>query len=203
MVTIGITGGIGSGKSTVAKLWGSLGAYVLNADDLAKKMMSENDQIREEIIAAFGKKSYNDDGSLNRLYLAEEAFAKGRAPELNQIVHPRIPEEAKRIMAQAKKEGYTMFVYEAALLLQKGRPKYLDYVVLVLTDKDKRLERVMGRDDASQQEIMDRMNMQQDFSELMELADILIDNNGSLKELKMKAGQYYQVLTESEPDIKR
>lgn len=203
MVTIGITGGIGSGKSTVAELWESLGAYVLNADDLAKRMMTEDPQVREEIVSAFGQQAYRNDGSLNRLYLAEEAFNKGRVQELNNIVHPRIPAETKRIMEQAAQEGYPAFVYEAALLLQKGRPEYLDYIVLVLADKQKRLQRVMERDATDRQSVTDRMGKQQDFGDLRHLADVIIENNGTLQELKSKAGQYYQVLTESEPDIKK
>lgn len=202
MITIGITGGIGSGKSTVAELWRSLGAYVLHADDVAKRLMVEDPEIRKEIVAAFGRQAYHKDGSLNRVYLAEEAFAKGKVRQLNTIVHPRIPAETKRIMDWAEREGYPVFIYEAALLLQKGRPDYLDYIVLVLADEQKRLRRVISRDETDRQSVADRMDKQQDFSRLKHLADVIIENNGTLHELKSKAGQYYKVLTESKPDKK-
>jgi dephospho-CoA kinase len=203
MVKIGITGGIGSGKSTIAKLWKSLGAYVLNADDLAKQLMVERPEIKSKIIETFGEESYLPDGSLNRTYLAGEAFGRGRVQELNQIVHPYLPGEVKKIMQRAEKEGYPAFVYEAALLLQHSKPDYLDCVVLVLADREQRVSRVMARDDTTREAVADRMEKQQNFQDLRHKADLIIDNDGTLSELKSKAGQYYQVLVESEPDVKR
>src|SRR5699024_1122276 len=155
-------------------------------------------QIRKEIVSVFGRQAYHKDGSLNRSYLAEEAFKKGKVQELNNIVHPRIPAETTRAMDLAEREEYPAFVYEAALLLQKGRPEHLDYIVLVLADEQKRLQRVMNRDAADKQSVIDRMNKQQDFSNLKHRADVVIENNGTLQELKSKAEQYYKVLIESE-----
>lgn len=192
MVKVGITGGIGSGKTAVCKIWQSLGAYILNADDLAKKIMSSNPQIKKEIQQTFGVESYQEDGSLNREYLAEQAFESGRVEELNRIVHPRIPGESQKIMEKAEKEGYDVFVYEAALLLQNVRPSNLDYIVLVLADREQRLQRVQQRDGSDREEILNRMKSQQNFEELKDKADIIIYNNGTLEALERRAVDVYR-----------
>lgn len=196
MVKVGITGGIGSGKSTFCNILQSFGAQVLNADDLAKEIMTRDKDVRKEIIKVFGENSYRSDGSLNRRYLAEEAFNKGRVEELNSIVHPRIPVAVSHIMKDAEEEGVQVFVYEAALLLQNLRPDYLDYIILLIADEQKRVERVQQRDDTKENQVMDRIKNQQNFEKLKHLADIVITNNGSLKELKEQAEHiYYDILT--------
>lgn len=196
MVKVGVTGGIGSGKTVFCNVFQKLGAYVLNADDLAKKIMAENTTVKKDIINTFGEKSYKKDGSLNRKFLAEQAFKNDRVEELNEIVHPHIPKTASGIMAKAEKEGYDVFVYEAALLLQNLRPDSLDYVVLLLADKEKRINRVQERDRVKKELVIDRMQHQQNFEELTHLADIVIENNGTLEELEVKAEKvYYEILT--------
>lgn len=196
MVKVGITGGIGSGKTVFCNIFESHGAYVLNADELAKNIMVENPSVKKEIIDTFGAKSYKKDGSLNREYLAEQAFNKDRVEELNDIVHPRIPKTASQLMNKAEKEGFDVFVYEAALLLQNLRPENLDYVILLLADREKRIRRVQERDGVKKELVIDRMQHQQNFEELTHLADIVIENNGTLEELEAKAEKvYYEILT--------
>lgn len=191
MLKIGITGGIGSGKTTICNIWQSLGAYVLNADDLAKEIMVSDPEVKQKIMEAFGDESYHHDGSLNRTYLADEAFAKSRVQELNAIVHPAIPKATQEIMEKAERKGTEVFVYEAALLLQNLRPENLDKVVLVLSDSAKRVERVAERDDVKEQKVLDRINNQQNFEELTDQADVIIRNNGTLKDLKEKSTEIY------------
>lgn len=195
MIKVGVTGGIGSGKTTVCNIFQQHGAYILNADDLAKKIMSEDETVRKEIIHTFGEQSYREDGSLNREYLADQAFRNGRVEELNSIVHPRIPEAAEKIMQKAVKQGYEVFVYEAALLFQNLRPNELDYIILVLADTNKRVKRVTERDNVNEDKVLDRIRKQQNFEEFEHLADIVIENNGTLKELKDQAERvYYEIL---------
>lgn len=192
MVTVGITGGIGSGKSTVCEIWRQQGAYVLNADVLAKEIMATDPQVKKELIATFGERTFFEDGTLNRDYLAEEAFGRSRVAQLNNIVHPRMPQAASKKMQEARKEGREVFVYEAALLLENLEPGVLDYIVLVLADRERRIERVHQRDDLSVPEIEQRMEKQRNFEEVSEQADFIIRNNGSLEELKKKANDVYQ-----------
>lgn len=197
MITVGITGGIGSGKTTVCREWEKLGAYVLYADDLAKKLMNTDPEIRKDITRAFGSDSYREDGSLNRAHLTEEAFRKGRVKELNAIVHPRVYKASRKLREQAKAQGYKVFVKEAALLLQHGRPEGLDRLVLVLADRGKRVQRVMERDRADEHLVQNKMRKQQDFDELRHLADYILENNGTLQELRRKARCLYHKLEKS------
>ncbi len=195
MIRVGVTGGIGSGKTTLCKVFQNHGAYLLNADNLAKKLMRENPEIREKLIGTFGKESYKEDGSLNREYLAEQAFGNDRVEELNAIVHPAIPKAAEAIMEKAAAEGYEMFVYEAALLLQNLRPDELDYIIIVLADETTRVDRVQKRDKVERELVLDRMEKQQDFESLTHLADRVVYNNGTLEEFKQKADElYYEIL---------
>lgn len=192
MIKIGITGGIGSGKTTFCKEWEKLGAFILYADDFAKQLMQEDAELREKIKQAFGDESYDADGNLNRPYLAREAFEKGRVEELNQLVHPVLWERTAELAEQKEKEGIEVFAKEAAILLQNGRPENLDYVVIVMADEEQRIERTLVRDQASEKEISDRMEKQPDFDSLTHLADFIVLNNGALNELREKAREIFK-----------
>lgn len=192
MVTVGITGGIGSGKSTVCRFWSEMGAYILNADDLAKQVMVNDPAVREELTDTFGAASFSEDGSLNREHLAVEAFRNHRVEELNAIVHPRLPAASKQKMEEAELRGCEVFVYEAALLLENLKPGRLDYIVLVLADENQRLERVRERDNAGEAEVERRINSQRDFEKAVGRADFVIRNNGTLQDLKRKSENIFK-----------
>lgn len=194
MIKIGITGGIGSGKTTFCREWEKLGVHVVYADDFAKELMNEDQDLRENIIKVFGKDSYDKDGNLNRPYLAEEAFAKNRVEELNALVHPVLREKLKEYARQKEREGVNIFAYEAAILLNEGRPEGLDYVIIVTADEAQRLKRTANRDQASTKEIQHRMDKQPDFEELFHLADFVIENSGTEKELQKKAEEILQTI---------
>lgn len=192
MVKVGVTGGIGSGKSTVCRVWSELGAFVLYADELAKELMVTHPEIREQLVETFGEHTFLEDGSLNRAYLAREAFEKGRVDELNTIVHPKIPGATRKKMNEAEQQGYDVFVYEAALLLENLQEGMWDYVVLVLADEEHRLQRVTERDKTTPAEVKKRINKQRNFEKATGHADFVIRNNGTLKELKKKAEVIYE-----------
>ena len=195
MISVGITGGIGSGKSTVARTWESLGAEVVFADDLAKELMQADPVLRQNLTDTFGEQTFNPDGSLNKPHLIEEAFHKNRVEELNSIVHPAIHKEIQSQIARAEEAGIKLFAYEAAILLNNGRPDYLDVVVLVTSNRKKRLARVSERDSVDERDVAARMAKQPDFSTLTHLADHVIENNGSLDDLREKsAGLYYKLI---------
>lgn len=191
MITVGVTGGIGSGKTTVCKEWEKLGAKVVYADDLAKELMVKDNRLRESLIEAFGEDTYHTDGRLNRPHLIRQAFEEGKVEELNQLVHPAVARKFVEISNEAIKAGEKMVVEEAALLLNNGRPENLDLVVIVRSDREDRLERVSKRDSVSKKKVMDRDENQPDFNNLTHLADYTIENNGTLEELRKKSIQLY------------
>ncbi len=188
MIRVGVTGGIGSGKTTLCKELERLGAFVVYADDLAKKLMVEDEELVKNIKSVFGDEAYHSDEALNREYLAQEAFEKGRVTELNRLVHPVLWKKVEEISAQKEREGVDVFVKEAAILLQNGRPEDLDYVVLVEADEQQRTERVVERDNSDRKKVEGRISAQQDFSTLRDLADFVVTNDEGVTELKEKAG---------------
>ncbi len=194
MITVGVTGGIGSGKTTVCKEWEKLGAKVVYADDLAKELMVTDEKLKKSLITAFGDETYHADGKLNRPHLIRHAFEEERVEELNELVHPAVARKFLEISQQAAKDGEKMVVEEAALLLNRGRPEYFDVIVIVTSDEEDRLERVIRRDGVSKEKVLDRAEKQPDFKELTHLADYTIKNNGSLEELKVKSVQLYQTI---------
>lgn len=187
MIRVGITGGIGSGKTTICRVWESLGAYIIYADELAKTIMVEHSTVITSIKKTFGQAAYNQDGSLNRAYLAQKAFGEGRVEELNAIVHPEVFRESAALMQGAENRGYPMAVREAAILLQYGRPHDLEVVVLVLSDSEARSERVRQRDHTSPAAVYARMAHQPLYESYIPLADYVVYNQGTLEELKQKA----------------
>ncbi|TVQ67950.1 MAG: dephospho-CoA kinase [Balneolaceae bacterium] len=192
MITVGITGGIGSGKSTFAGEWEKLGARVFYADDQAKRLMVSDPVLIRKLKGTFGKDTFLPDGELHREHLIREAFQKGRVEELNALVHPVVKDEFRRFCDQAREDGIELAAYEAALLLKSGRPEELDLVVLLLSHKDVRLERVSRRDETTVAAAEARDRVQPDFETLASDADIVIQNNGSREELTVKAAELYR-----------
>ena len=194
MVRVGITGGIGSGKSTICRTWQQEGAFVIYADELAKSIMTHDPEVVNAIKLAFGVDAYLQDGTLNRPWLARQAFADNRVGELNAIVHPAVYRESDRLMQQAEDVGYPMAVREAAILLQNGRPNDLDTVVLVLAQRNSRIERVSRRDGIPLESVMNRMQAQPDYERYVPISDIVIRNDGTLSELEDTARRIYHQL---------
>lgn len=194
MITAGLTGGIGSGKSTVAQELENLGAKVVYADNLAKELMRTETSLQKKLSKAFGEQTYHSDGSLNKPHLIKEAFHNNRVDELNKIVHPAIREQSKRMIEAAREKGEKLFVYEAAVLLNQGRPSYLDKVILVTADKELRIKRVMERDNVSRDEVVARMKKQPDFDNMRNMADIVIENNSSESALILRTRELFNSL---------
>lgn len=194
MITAGVTGGIGSGKTAFCKELEKLGAFVIYADDFAKELMQQDEELRQQIKQTFGEESYTAAGQLNRAYLAEEAFQKGRVEELNNLVHPLLWKRLNALAEKKKKEGVQLFVIEAAILLNKGRPDFFDYVILIQSGKELRTKRVMKRDKAQKNQVLDRMKKQPNFEQLSHLSDFEVYNDGTLADLKNKAGEVFREL---------
>ncbi len=174
MLRVGLTGGIGSGKSTVAKIFEVLGIPVYYADDAAKRLMNEDEELKKSIITHFGKESYIND-QLNRPYIASLVFNnKEKLDLLNFLTHPATIRDANQWMNR-QNSPYT--IKEAALIFESGAAEYLDHVIGVFTPVPLRLQRIMQRDKITQEEVQQRMNRQIDEDIKMRLCDTVLIND--------------------------
>lgn len=176
---VGITGGIGSGKSMVAKIFALLGIPIYDADTEAKKLMTSDEVLMQSIVQAFGEGSYHKDGSLNRAYLAQHVFNNsGSTTLLNSLVHPRV-----RIHYQNWTQEHAVFPYvikEAALIYESGSYKQLDKVIAVYAPKSLRIDRTLKRDpQRTKEEVEAIIAKQWDDAIKMEKADYVIYNDDS------------------------
>jgi len=174
MLKIGLTGGIGSGKSTVARIFEVLGIPVYYADEAAKKLMTENEELKIAIINTFGKDAYNN-GNLNREYIAGQVFNDPEKLQfLNSLVHPATIKDAFEWF-QNQEAPYV--IKEAALIFESGSNKDLDYIIGVRSPIDIRIRRAMNRDNISEEQVRDRINKQMDEEEKLQLCHYVIVND--------------------------
>ena len=172
-MTIGLTGGIGSGKSTVAKVLESMGYPVFYSDTAAKDLMNSDRRLQIDIMHHFGDSAYIN-GQLNRAYLAEKIFTNPEDKEvLNQLIHPRVREAFTRF---AKNSEAELVFNEAAILFETGAYSNFDKTILVTAPVETRIERVMKRDNASREEVQNRMANQWSDDRKIPLADYLLSN---------------------------
>ena len=189
---IGITGGIGSGKSSVSKIIEKAGYTVLNADDIAKQIMVEDESVRELIISNFGQDSYTDKG-LNTSHVSSLAFSSTvNVNILNSIVHPPMVAKINELMNDELKNNKIVFV-DAALIYEAEVDAILDHVLLVTADEKTRISRIQERDKISEENIRRRMKFQMPENEKENLADFIIKNNSTEIELEQKTKMFLLV----------
>jgi dephospho-CoA kinase len=176
MLKIGITGNIGSGKTTVSKIFEVLGIPVFYADEAAKNVMTTDEILIAEIKAAFGASSYFNDGSLNRKHIANIVFNdNGQLDKLNSIVHPAVFRTFDTWVADIKDVPYVM--KEAALLFESSSYKMCDKTIMVDAPLELRIKRVMQRDGFSREEILSREARQFSEEKKVAMADFVIKND--------------------------
>jgi dephospho-CoA kinase len=174
MIRVGLTGGIGSGKTTVARIFELLGISVYYADDAAKRIMNEDVELKTVIQKQFGKEAY-DNGGLNRAYLSAKVFTDPFQLEiLNSLVHPATIRDAAEWMNR-QKAPYT--IKEAALIFESGSSELLDYVIGVYAPSQLRIKRTMERNHLDYDEVKQRMEKQLDENLKMKLCDFVIYND--------------------------
>lgn len=175
MLKVGITGGIGSGKTTVCKVFETLGIPVYYADDEAKKLMQHNREVVAGIRSLFGAKAYDADGVLDRAFLARQVFDdREKLDKLNAIVHPAT---IKASMEWAEKQTSPYVLKEAALMFESEAFHYVDKVIGVFAPVTLRLHRTMKRDNSTKEEVLKRMENQMDEEVKMRLCDFIIYND--------------------------
>jgi dephospho-CoA kinase len=188
---IGLTGGIGSGKTTVAQLFSELGVPIYIADTEAKKLMDSSKVIRRKLVALLGEDAYSGT-KLNRKFVADKIFNdKFLLDAVNAVVHPKVAAHFKKWVSKQKA---TYVIKEAAILFENGSYKDCDMVILVTAPKQMRINRVMARDNTSKAEIEQRMNNQWSDEKKLKLADIIIENI-DLKTTKNKVEAIHNLLS--------
>ena len=172
MMVVGLTGGIGSGKSTIAKAFAALGIAVFNSDEQAKALIATDTQVKERIIAAFGEEAYQN-GEYNRAYIAQIVFNNSeKLAILNGIVHPALAKYFK----QWAKQTSPYVLKEAAILFESGSYKDCDYIITVTAPEEVRIARVMARDHCTEAQVRARMAQQWGDAQRIALSDAVIEN---------------------------
>ena len=188
-IVCSITGGIGTGKSSVAKIVSDMGFTVISSDANAKEIMLNNPKVKEEIIAEFGTESYNSDGSINNTYLAKLVFGDTEKHEkaldkLNSIVHPIVIQKMIEDVERLETAGVELIFVESALTFEAGLDEGFDYIITVDCKEELAIERAMQRSNMTKEEVMLRMKNQMSNQRKTEMADFVIENNGSETELE-------------------
>ena len=193
MKIVGLTGGIGSGKTTVATLFAELGVPVYIADDEAKKLMARSKIIKRHLVQLLGQAAYTEN-TLNSKFIAKKIFNDSiLLSKVNAIVHPKVAAHFKRWVS---KQTGAYCIKEAAILFESGSYKDCDTTILITAPKAIRLQRVLARDKASKEDILSRMNHQWSDRKKKAMADIVIENI-DLDRVKKEVLKVHQMLSES------
>jgi dephospho-CoA kinase len=190
MKIVGLTGGIGSGKTTVLQFFKEIGATTYIADVAAKKLMNTNKDLKHQIIKIFGEHVYKND-ALDRKYLAKIVFEDAsKLKELNKIVHPKVKEHFKKFIQKCTNN---IIVYESAILFESGSDTFCDCVITVIADYKAKIKRLNLRDGFSEAEIKARMQHQSKDIYKIEKANFVIKNN-HLEDTKTQVSTIYKIL---------
>lgn len=192
MFKVGITGGIGAGKSLISQMFKVLGVPVYNSDPRAKWLMTHSPEVKAEVVEAFGEIAYLWDGQLNRDYLASVVFNHpDKLETLNSIVHPALWRDS---MEWAGKQTKPYTLHEAAILFETGGYKNMDFNILIYAPAEERIRRTMDRDKIDRQSVIARMDKQMPEEKKMELVDHIIYNDGTMSLVSQVVSLHHQLL---------
>lgn len=192
MLKIGVTGGIGSGKSTVSKRLAEHGAFVVDADQIAREIVEPGQPALQELSGAFTDVLLPD-GTLNRGELAKQAFATTEATtKLNAITHPRIRERTQQLFAQAEAAGESVLVYDMPLLIENGEYKSMDHVVVVDVPDEIRVQRLVEFRGLVEADARARIAAQIDRQSRLDAADTVLDNSGTVEDLLQQVDRFWE-----------
>ncbi len=193
MLKIGLTGGIGSGKSAVSICFKKLGAFIFDADTVAKNILNNNKTAQSEIISEFGTDVIDINQNIDKKKLSRIAFRDDNNQlKLNTIIHPYVFTEIDlSFQSIFKKQNHEIFIVDAALIYESGADAHMDYVIVVTSNLKLRTERVMNRGNISREDFLKRVDLQWPENDKVEMADYIIHNNGTKKELENEAKKVY------------
>ena len=196
MLKVGLTGGLGSGKSTASKFFKSLGAFILDADSTAKKLIANNEKVKEELIKEFGTDIMDATSNVDKKKLARIAFQdEDHQQRLNYVVHPHIHMAIDKCFDKTLDEDkHELFVVDAALIYESGYDAHLDYIIVVTAQLKHRMERAMNRNTLTRDQILKRIEFQWPEKEKTSLADFVVHNDGTEDDLKNQIVELYKKL---------
>lgn len=195
MKVIGLTGGIGSGKSTVSQFLAELGAVIIDADKVGHEVLKPYTKVWQELVATFGREILTPDGEIDRKKLAKIVFGNPEAlAQLNRITHPRIEKKAKAQLEAYRRQGVDVVVLEAPLLVEAGWTSFIDEVWVTTASEATVLKRTRERTGLSKPEILARIRSQLSSDERVKHADVVINTDCSLDELRARVEKLWQRL---------
>jgi dephospho-CoA kinase len=185
MIFVGLTGGVATGKSTVANMFGRCGAVVIDADQLAREVVKPGKPAWREIVRIFGKGILNPDRTTNRQALGSVVFSHpSKRRRLERIIHPRVAREQHRLTSQAaKKDPHAVVIYDVPLLFEAGVDKRVDKIIVVTADQNTQIARLKKRNGLSRSEALRRIKSQMPLSKKRRRADYILDGTKHLKRL--------------------
>ena len=196
MLKVGLTGGIGSGKSAVSDELASYGAMVIDADAIAREVVEPGTPGLSEVVEEFGDRVLAADGSLDRAALGEIVFADSdRLAALNAIVHPRVGERSGQLMEEALAADTKVVVYDVPLLVENGLGSLYDVVVVVDAPDETRVERVSVNRGMPREQVRARIRAQADRDTRLAAADLVVDNSGNRDELRGRVAELWRELS--------
>jgi len=200
MLNVGLTGGIACGKSTVAKMFVKNGAHLIDFDRLAHEMQEPGKPVWKEVVNHFGEEILQPDKKIDRIKLGNIVFAdKGKLIELNNIVHPFVYQEWHvRLDKIGKQEKHAIVLSDIPLLFEGNMQHLFDLTILVLIAPEEQVSRLMTRNGVSEKEAGKRLKNQMPISEKIALADIVIDNKGSIPETEKRVREVWRELLQQE-----
>jgi dephospho-CoA kinase len=191
---VGLTGGIGAGKSTVADLFAQRGAVVIRADDIARQVIEKTTSGFDQVVSRFGNSILDNEGNIDRAKLAAIVFSEQKSlVDLEKIIHPLVRQETNRIMDRQTPE--TIIINEIPLLLEKNMQSLFDYLVIVISSEKNRLSRLVNNG-FTQDQVKARMAKQVDDETRRASADYLIINDGDVNQLENDVEKIWQSLQE-------
>ncbi|UCE62981.1 MAG: dephospho-CoA kinase [Nitrospirota bacterium] len=194
MLLVGLTGGLGSGKTTIARMFEQLGAHIIDADALAREVVKAGNPALKMIVKGFGDSILTAQQTLNREALAKIVFQHpGKLKRLTDILYPHIARaQARRTRGIRLRDPNAVIVYDAAMLIEAQAHKRMDKVIVVRTDRDTQIARASQRDGLTKAEIVRRLRHQMPLREKLRYADIVIDGTVSLKQLRAVVRALYE-----------
>lgn len=196
MLKVGLTGGIGTGKSTASLMFKDLGAFIFDADKEAKRLLDTSESIQNELIKEFGTDILNGENKIDRAKLARVSFQDEEHQFiLNSIIHPHIFQIIDKSFDKVSaKNKYPVFIVDGALIFESGLNNHLDYTIVITAIMKHRMARVLENSNLSREDVLRRIELQWSDEEKVSLADFTLQNNGTEKELKAQIQKVYAKL---------